>query len=171
MTYNIHPIIVHFPVALLFLYSVIKILPLIKWWPNVSWKHIERALLFVGVLGAGAALITGPIAAELVQPNPELVNAHHNFAYLSFFVYGALLIGEIISILKFKYLVGLKSEKTKILLFFLERIFGDKIISKLLAFIGFISIIITGMLGGAMVYGKSADPLLPLVLKMLGIEI
>src|SRR3989338_7422232 len=171
MTYNIHPIIVHFPIALLFLYSIIKIIPFSKLWPNVSWRHIERALLFVGVFGAIAALITGPIAKELVQPKAELVNAHSNFAYLSAYIFGALLVGELIAIFKFQYLIGLKSEKIKIFLFFLERIFSDKIISKLLAFIGFVSIILTGMLGGVMVYGLSADPFAPIVLKMLGISL
>ena len=171
MVYNIHPIIVHFPIALLFLYSIIKIIPFSKWWSNVSCKHIERALLFVGVLGAIAALLTGDVARELVQPDAKLTDAHETFAYLSFFIYGALLVGELIAIFKFKYLIGLKSEKTKILLFFLERIFSDKIISKLLAFIGFVSIILTGMLGGVMVYGLSADPFAGVVLKMLGIEL
>ena len=171
MTYNIHPIIVHFPIALLFLYSVIKVLPFSKWWPNVSWKHIERALLFVGVLGALAALLTGDTARELVQPNEKLADWHETFAYLSFFTYGALLAGEVVSIFKFKLLLTFKSKGMKMFFAFLERIFSDKIIPKALALIGFISIIITGMLGGAMVYGLSADPLAPFVLKILGIEL
>ena len=171
MSYNIHPIIVHFPVALLFLYSIIKILPLAKWWPNVAWKDIERVLLFLGVLGALVALLTGNVARELVQPEQKLVEAHETFAYLSFFIYGALLLGEIIAIFKFKFLLTFKSKGMKMFLAFLERIFSDKIIPKVLAVIGFISIIITGMLGGVMVYGLSADPFAPFVLKLLGIEI
>ncbi|MCR4311379.1 MAG: hypothetical protein NUV54_02320 [Candidatus Taylorbacteria bacterium] len=51
MTYNLHPIVVRFPIALLVLYSIIKVLPLFKWFPSVSWKHIELALPVFGVLG------------------------------------------------------------------------------------------------------------------------
>ena len=76
MTYNIHPLFVHFPIALLFVYSIIKILPLQKWLPNVAWKHIERVLLLVGVLGAFAALSTGEIAEHLTRPNHDLVETH-----------------------------------------------------------------------------------------------
>ena len=154
MTYNIHPIIVHFPIALLFLYSIIKIIPFAKWWPNVAWRHIERALLLVGVLGAGAALLTGPIARDLVQPNPELVNAHSTFAYFTALVYSLLAIGEAFAILKLK-----------------ENIFSKGFLPKFLAFVGLLALTVTGMLGGAMVYGTSADPMLPIVLKMLGISL
>ncbi len=57
--------VVHFPVALLLFYSIIKILPWSKWFPNVSWKHIERALLLAGVLGAFVSLSTGEVAEHL----------------------------------------------------------------------------------------------------------
>ena len=91
MTYNIHPIIVHFPIALLFLYSIIKILPLNKWLPKVAWRDIERVLLVFGVLGAFVALATGQIARHLIQPNRDLIHAHSNFASISTWLYGLLL--------------------------------------------------------------------------------
>lgn len=154
MTYNIHPIVVHFPVAFLFLYSIIKIIPLKKWFPSISWKQIERFLLFLGVLGAIAALFTGGIAEQLVQPNHRLVEAHSTFAFISTIIYGLLILIEIIAILKSKY-INLSNGK----------------FSKFLAFLGLISISITGMLGGVMVYGVSADSLAGMLLKLLGINL
>jgi len=154
MTYNIHPIFVHFPVALLFLYSVIKILPLRKFFPKVFWKHIERVLLVAGLLGACAAIYTGTIAKTLVQPDRELVRAHITFALSSTAVYSLLLFFEIIAVLRPKYL-DLTNGK----------------ISKLLALAGIICISVTGMLGGVMVYGLSADPLAGPLLKLLGIHL
>ena len=79
MQYNIHPIIVHFPIAMLFLYSIIKVLPFKKWFPNVSWKHIEIVLLLVGVVSAFTASSTGEIAEELVRPNEDVLGAHQFF--------------------------------------------------------------------------------------------
>lgn len=40
----------------------------------------------------------------------------------------------------------------------------------LLAVVGLFAITITGVLGGSIVYGTTADPLAPIVLKMLGLN-
>ncbi len=154
MTYNIHPIIVHFPIALLVLYSIIKILPLSKLIPRVAWKDIERILLVLGIVGAFAAMFTGGIAEELVQPNKELVEMHGMFAFISIVLYGVLLLVEIIGIFKTKFLT-----------------ISNGVLSKILALCGLLAISITGMLGGIMVYGLSSDPLAPLLLNLLNIHL
>ncbi|MDE2399683.1 MAG: hypothetical protein KGL67_01590 [Patescibacteria group bacterium] len=154
MTYNVHPIFVHFPIVLLLLYSIVKILPLDKFFPRVSWKQIERFLLVLGFLGALAAIYTGGIARHLIQPNRQLVGMHSTFATASTWIYGFLLFLEIIAIVKSKYAK-----------------FSDGLFSKLLALVGLISISITGLLGGVIVYGVTADPLAGIVLKLLGINL
>ena len=154
MTYNIHPLIVHFPIALLFLYSVVKIIPFQNFFKGVSWKHIERFLLIFGFLGALAALYTGDIAEHIIKLDRQLVQMHSNFAMVSVFIYGALLFMELIAIFTPRY--GKAS---------------DGLFSKFLALIGLISISVTGLLGGVMMYGVSADPLAPMVLKFLGIHL
>ena len=97
--YNIHPLLVHFPIALLFLYSVIKILPFKRWFPKIAWRDIERVLLLVGVLGAFAALATGDTAEHLVHPNRQLVDAHSTFGAVATWIYGALLVGEFAAVI------------------------------------------------------------------------
>ncbi|MGI9118259.1 MAG: DUF2231 domain-containing protein [Minisyncoccia bacterium] len=171
MTYNIHPIFVHFPIALLFIYSIIKILPLEKWFPTVSWKHIERALLVFGTLGAFAALTTGEVAEHLAKPNHQLVEMHSLFAGISTWVYTALLLGEILTILKEKF--SFKFEKFVTLnkaINFIQKILTNEIIVLVLAIVGFVAITVTGLLGGVMVYGTSADPFAKIVLQILGIQ-
>ena len=171
-SYNIHPIIVHFPIAFLFIYSIIKILPLSKWFPGISWKQIERLLLVVGVLGAFAAFATGDTAKHLMHPNRQLVSMHENFAALSVWIYGLLLLGEIISVFNQNYRGRFSlNEKIVKILSFLETILCNNVFSKILAFAGFIAIFLTGLLGGAMVYGATADPIAGIVLKLLGISI
>ncbi|HEV7701988.1 MAG TPA: DUF2231 domain-containing protein [Candidatus Paceibacterota bacterium] len=154
MTYNFHPLFVHFPIALIFIYSIIKIIPLNKLLPKVSWKQIERFLLVVGFLGALAAMYTGGIAEHIVKPNHELVKMHSTFAFASVIIYGFLLLLEIIAMAKTKYAS-----------------MSNGIFSKILALLGLLSISITGMLGGVIVSGVSADPLASMVLKILGISL
>ena len=171
-SYNIHPILVHFPIAFLFIYSIIKILPLQKWFPTVSWKQIERILLVVGVLGALAAFATGDTAQHLTHPNRQLVNAHANFAAISIFIYGILLAGEVLAVINKEYVPRLKLPNwINKFLSFIEKIIYNKVLTVALAFIGFITISLTGLLGGVMVYGPTADPIAQIILKLLGINI
>jgi len=174
MTYNIHPILVHFPIALLFIYSVIKILPFKKWMPKISWTEIERALLVFGVLGAFAALATGDTAEHLFRPDRALVEMHSTFASIATWLYGALLLGEIITVFTTSYTdiyLKIKSELVKNILVKLQNLLCHKNFAKVIAFFGFIAITVTGLLGGVMVYGASADPLANIVLKILGINL
>jgi uncharacterized membrane protein len=172
MTYNLHPLFVHFPIALLFLYSIIKILPLKKWFPSVAWRDIERVLLVVGLLGACAALLTGDTAEHLVRPNRQLVDAHSTFGALATWIYGALLAGEIAAVINTKrYIYGKGWQFVSSILRFLEQVLCNPLLSGILAFIGLIAISVTGLLGGTIAYGLTADPFAGTVLKILGINI
>ncbi len=172
MSYNIHPIIVHFPIALLFIYSIIKILPFEKYFQNISWKQVEIFLLTIGTLGAFVASTTGEIAEELISTNRQLVESHSFFADISTFLFGALLLGELLLILiNSKYFTKIDLPKTKDLLIFIQKILTNKIFSKIIAFLGLIAISITGMLGGVIVYGTSADPLAVPLLNLLNITL
>lgn len=169
MTYNIHPIFVHFPIALLLIYSVIKILPFKKWFPNVSWKHIEIMFLSLGVFGAFISNSTGEIAEYLTRPNRQLVEMHSTFASISTWLYGLLLLGEFLYFFT-PYIIS----KLNLLWFtnfilLIQKILTNDKLSKIMAFLGLIAISVTGLLGGVMVFGTSSDPLAPIVLKMLGI--
>jgi uncharacterized membrane protein len=171
MSYNIHPIIVHFPIALLFIYSIIKVLPLERWFSKVSWNYTRILFLVLGVLGAFVAGTTGEIAEELVRPNQQLVEMHSLFAGIATWVYVALLVGEVIPLItpwlnsKFNWPVLTK------FLFIIKKILSNNLISKLLAIVGLVAIIVTGLLGGVMVFGLTADPLAGIVLQILGITL
>ncbi len=171
LTYNIHPLFVHFPIALLFLYSISKVLPLKKWFPNGAWKHIKRALLFFGVLGAFVALATGDTAEQLFRPNRALVEMHSTFAGIATWIYALLLLGEIAQVIRAEYGTKIQSKTILQLCAFFEKVFCEKTFSKILAVAGFIAIAVTGILGGVMVYGLSADPFAGFVLKILGLQI
>lgn len=169
MTYNIHPLFVHFPIAFLVVYSVIKFLPVEKWITSISWRPIQRLLLIVGVLGAFVSNSTGEMAEDLVNASHDLVEMHAFFAGASTWIYGILLLGEILFLLN-RYFVT-KNIQTPInkILISIEKIINQNILSKTLALFGLIAISITGLLGGVIVYGVSADPIAPFVLRLLGL--
>lgn len=171
MSYNIHPLFVHFPIALLFIYSIIKILPLRKWFPRIAWKDIEILLLFVGVAGALIADSTGETAKHISHPNRQLVSNHSFFAATSSWIYGALLTGEFLVIAIPIAFARLQLPKIKAFFIFIQKILTNNVFSKILAFAGLIAISITGLLGGVIVYGTTADPLADVVLKLLKITL
>lgn len=170
MTYDLHPIFVHFPIALLFIYSLLKIAPLVKFLTKISWAHIRQALLVFGFLGALAALTTGEIAEELNNPVHDVVEMHSFFAALSTWLYGLLLGSEFLPI------INPMLTKVNALKFVLpvtltvEKILSNKWLAGILAIAALLAILLTGLLGGVMVYGTSADPLAPIVLNLLGIN-
>lgn len=171
MNYNIHPIIVHFPIAMLFVYSFIKILPFRKWLPKISWSNIEIVLLLVGVLGAWASSATGETAEHLVRPNREVLSMHKFFAGASTWIYGLLLAGELLPIVSPKILERFNYFSIGKILNPIQKILSNIYVLKILSLFGFIAILMTGLLGGVMVYGTTADPIAGVVLKILGITL
>lgn len=170
--YNLHPIFVHFPIALLVLYSVVKIIPFQRWFPRVGWKDIERVLLVIGVLGACAALITGETAEHIARPVRALVEAHSTFAAMATWLYAALLVGEIAALLRpILDRRGTAWAGVLKVLNFLKAIFCHPVLSRIIALAALVAISVTGVLGGVMVYGPSADPVAATVLKLLGISL
>ena len=173
MNYNLHPIFVHFPIAFLFVYSLVKIIPFRRWFPRVAWRQIERVLLVVGVLGAFAALATGDDAEHsLVHPNHPLIEMHSTFAALATWLYAALLAGEAAAVINSLTAARGKSwAYISATLRWIERIFCNPMFSCVLAILALIAIAVTGLLGGTIVYGTTADPLAAVVLKILGITL
>lgn len=170
MTYNLHPIFVHFPIALFTIYSFIKIFPFRRWMPRVSWLDIERVLLVFGIFGAFFALGTGDTAEHLYRGSRAIVEVHSGFASASVWIYGILLFGEFLAILNKEFFTFLE-RYPKILKVSksLEKIIKNRIIGKFLALIAFVVLFVAGVLGGVMVYGTTADPFASMILNLLGL--
>ncbi|MDX9779298.1 MAG: hypothetical protein RBT30_03615 [Patescibacteria group bacterium] len=171
MTYNLHPIFVHFPIALLLFYSLLRLFPWPKKWPHFNWQIPRIYLLVAGLLGAYLANLTGGVAEDITSHHHDLLEMHEFFAGFSVNIYVILLIAELIVLLKPEYLKKFSLHALKPILIYLQKIFNYKIIFILLTVIGVVSISVTGLLGGVMVHGLAADPLAIYVLKVLSLPL
>lgn len=168
---NIHPLVIHFPIAFLVIYSLIVIFPIKRWFPRLAWKDIELILLLVGFTGTIAALQTGEIASELTFQNRDILEMHEFFANATSWTYGLLIAGKILSFIQAHSLYTKIPVVIQKLISPISSLLNNTGVVILLAIIGIIVLSLTGLLGGVMVYGTSADPLAPFVLKLLQINL
>lgn len=167
---NIHPIVVHFPIAFLFIWGLCEVLPVNKWFASINWVPIKNFLLIIGFLGGWVAQMTGEQAEHLIGRN-SLVHTHSAFAQASMILFGIFAVEVIILFIKAKYFniyntFGILAKIVDKCLLLLQ----NKIVRGLIVFCALVAIFITGLLGGVMVHGTTADPLAPFVLRLLGLE-
>ncbi len=132
----LHPLIVHFPIALLLLATVIEILAL---WKREHFNTTGTILLGVGFVSGILSFISGDGAEEYAETKwgegvEALIHTHETFALLSMIFFGGAFIMKLISYFVPKY------QK------------AAWIIVVILAIIGSIMLALTGHYGGQIVY-------------------
>lgn len=147
---NFHPIVVHFPIALITLYAVFELIRFNRVTEKPYWFFIKAVLIITGFWGAVAAWLSGPE----VEGN-RLNEMHELFAILT--VSWAFLVAAA---------YALEWEKP---LNPYSNIVFRPFIAVLSALIGLALIAITGGLGGAQVYGTGFDPFMAPIFKLLGV--
>ncbi len=164
---NIHPIIVHFPIAFLTVYSILELSAFKRLRQKIYWFYIKATLVIFGAAGAAAALLTGDMAEDLVEGDRsmrQILHLHEAFAKATLLIFSLIALGYAILWIykelepffgagRFSVLNALLLLPVKISRFFLE-----SPIALLLALLGLACITVTGGLGGAMVHGPDADP-------------
>lgn len=165
---NVHPIFVHFPIALLTIYALMEIVRLPIFTRQPWWFYTKAVLLFVGVIAGKVAELTGNIAAEAYRGTSAqaLVKMHETFAQASVFIFGVLAAAYLIAWgrhenIRAKLPAGL--QKIWNALEAVERTIFCAPVLMLLALAGLMVITITGALGGALVYGPNVDPVVSFV--------
>jgi uncharacterized membrane protein len=88
---NIHPLIVHFPIAFLSAFFVLDLVGSVI--NNENWRNAASALLYLGVIGVAAAVLAGFQAAENLPHGGEIheiMESHEHYgltvAFLSVFL-------------------------------------------------------------------------------------
>ncbi len=168
MSYDFHPIFVHFPVALLTIYSLLEIVRLPFFTRRTGIFPVKLVMLVIGTLGAAMSLLTGDAAAEAYEGTAKaaIIEWHSTFAFAATILYAIVTLSYVIRWLGSTPLAGwipqsiLQAER---------KIFGTPVLV-LLATLAFLALLATGILGGSLVYGTSGDPLVTPLYKLLGIH-
>ncbi|RJP60933.1 MAG: DUF2231 domain-containing protein [Ignavibacteriales bacterium] len=103
---ELHPQIVHFPIAILILYSVLEIIGIL--FNNEFLQKTSFLLLVIGVVSAVGAVLTGNQAAEFAKLNSDLpiatlIEDHETYATITLWYYFAILILRTYLTLKKKF--------------------------------------------------------------------
>lgn len=173
---NIHPIFVHFPVALFTLYSLTELIRFRKLTVNSNWILIKAFLVIVGTLSAYATILTGEAAEHLyLQSHPgmeNVVETHQFFALSTTVIFTIISVTYLVRLIKtsgyeqkVKNIFGLKQLWQPITL--VSGFLGRPAVAIVFALIGLCAITITGALGGSLVYGPDVDPFVSFIYRLL----
>ena len=155
--------LVHFPIALLVIYSLIEIISWKKIRENSTWFYIRFSFLIFGVLFAFATLQTGNAAEENFKNASliHLVSVHSWWAITTTSLFLVILIIYLLELFSNDALIEkrifprfVRKSLRKISKFIFR-----PVLLKILALAGILMMIITGSLGGAIVYGPDTDSL------------
>ncbi|MDZ7765128.1 MAG: DUF2231 domain-containing protein [Melioribacteraceae bacterium] len=107
---DLHPIVVHFPIAILTLYVFIEIFGISM---NKEFlMKMAHLLLFIGIVTAIGAVLTGNQAAEVADqvnksnlnyPN-EIIEDHETYASITLWLFAGLLVLRTYLVLKKKFI-------------------------------------------------------------------
>jgi len=172
---NIHPLFVHFPIALLTLYAVLEIASCFfpsKWKKGDALLHIKTFLVMTGGLALLPTLETGEMASELLLGS-ALIEKHEAFASITTSIFGLLAAGHALWLLdSHGWLERLEgSHKIVAQIIALVRkvvdIIMHRVLRPVLAALGLVSITITGALGASIVYGPQVDPFVTFIYNLV----
>ena len=161
---DLHPIFVHFPIALLTVYALMEMISFKKIAQKEYWFYVKFFFLVIGVIGAFAALYTGNLAQHNYARDSierQIIRVHQSFAISSTIVFGVLAFAYIISFMQKRFNVA-ENQIWKLILK-IKDVVLNRYISFFLALLGLACISITGALGGSIVYGPDADPFVSFV--------
>ncbi len=171
---ELHPVIVHFPIGLLTLYAVLELIPFRVTWTDPKWIFAKRILLFCGTLAVIIAETTGEArGGENIVPGTVLA-MHELMAAITKIIFVVLAGAEAVvaaTVVVTRWVS--KREWMYVIWKILERISKCITLRPVIiigALAGLIAITFTGALGGGMVYGPDADPMVSIVYRLFGLK-
>ena len=160
---NIHPIIIHFPIALLVVYSLLEMVSIFSWKWVPSLKVTKQFLLFVWTIWVFFALQTWDLASDIWEYPKNLVHEHERRANISYILYIVL---SVYYLLTFEFVQNLLQKVHKNIVPLIKKIQEQKYISIIvatLATLWIIALTITWALGGAISHWPDTDPIVKII--------
>lgn len=175
---NLHPVVVHFPIAFLSCYAVFELIRFKKLLQQDWWFFVKAVALFAGEAGAALAILVsdqaqlalfkGQVASPLADPW-KTVSLHELWAHITLVVFGVLAFGYALSILRRWNLRRYLQNKAWLAKLWdvyarmVEYWIVETPLAVLLALFGLVAVTVAGALGGSIVYGSNNDPLVHLI--------
>jgi uncharacterized membrane protein len=163
---DLHPIFVHFPIALLVVYAFLEIISVRKLQSLPYWFYVKAIMVIFGAMGAVVARQTGEFAGEALEKAglaDKLLETHELFANATTIIFVIMAVAYIVVWVnkdKADFVSG-SGLWVKIWMFAskISRVLVETQLAKLVALVGLVCVTITGGLGGMMVFGEKKDPI------------
>ncbi|UPA22256.1 hypothetical protein K8942_04365 [Candidatus Peribacteria bacterium] len=158
---DLHPLFIHFPIALLSVYSFLE---LIRYFAaGARWTHTRGVLVITGVIGAFMSLSTGETAEHLFKKAElhAVLEIHSLLANVTTWVYAILAAAYLLLWLQGTTLLQSVPQgfRTPISIGMrIASVITSARIAPVLATLGFLGLLMVGSLGAILVYGPDFDP-------------
>lgn len=177
---NIHPVLVHFPIALFTVYAVLELIRFKKINNQPYWFYVKGVLAITAAAGAGAAYFFGDIAEEAIRDGAvktALANSHQVIELHETWAKASLIISILLAaaylclwLNKYNAIEKLPGKFLKLMWRMgtgLSHFLIETPVVFAMAIAGLVAITVTGALGGAIVYGPDADPIVQFIYSYL----
>lgn len=171
---DLHPIIIHFPIALLTIYGLLELIRPKKLLENKSWFYVKSAFVILGVISIFFALSSGDVASSQFADKTmhKVIEVHENLASISATIFTILAATYLLTWMDWEFKEKInkahngKLEKPWKYLIKIKNLIHNTPLIWILAIIGLVAITMTGALGGALVYGLDKDPLIAITYNL-----
>lgn len=168
---NIHPLMIHFPIGLLAIYSVLEFIRYKKVLAQPYWFYVKAILIILGAISAQAAVVFGSMIEDMFISIPEknaIVPIHEIWAMTTTVIFTFIAICYLVTWIRSNdggdfFESNPLQKKIWDALSTTARLVAGTTVSLVFAVMGLVSITITGALGGAMVHGVGFDPFITFV--------
>jgi len=160
--FNLHPLLVHFPIAFLSLYCVLELLRFKKLCNSKLYFGLKAFLVIAGTILIAPTLLSGKIIEDAFSNLYTLVELHSHVAYYTFLTFSAISAAYVIRSIEEYFIApqSLMDNRLYKILLFLSNV---GILQILFAVLGLVLISLTGVLGGIIAFGPNVDPLTKLI--------
>ncbi len=157
---NFHPMLVHFPIALLTLYTLCELFRVKRLQENKSFQTVKKTLVIVGAITAIVARQAGEMVEEMFENGPDgnLVEMHALFGNATTIIFCLIAGAYIIELSRMRNVQTAWAIQVYGALRYISLSILRPAIVMIFAFAGLFAITIAGALGGAIAHGPDVDP-------------